>query len=155
MTKQDRSQSTPPEGFEDLKYSEPSQSKRYGPIEDDADTNQEKIQRNMGRLEGRMDALENTQTQVIKRFEDHLNQINNRLDYMSRSWLFGYAAWKIVLLAVTLFGAILGAGMWGMTEYREWTEFNETQNVSVQESVEAPAAPGNLEEPGNMLGNNP
>ena len=154
MTKQDRPDSTPPEGFDDLKYEEPTQSSRYGPIEHDTDTTQEKIHRNMGRLEGRMDALENTQDQVIRRFENHLDHINDRLDYMSRSWLFGYAAWKIVLLAVTLIGAILGAGMWGMTEYREWTTYNETEQRE-ERSTEAPATPGNLEEPGDMLGNNP
>ena len=132
-------QPSKPENFEDLKARERSQLERYGP-EQDADTPQEKLQRNVGRLEGRVDALENTQDQVIRRFEKHLNHINERLDYMSRSWLFGYAAWKLILIGATFIGAILGSIMWGVTEYREWYQLQETNNVQIEEPTQ-PAEP--------------
>lgn len=93
------------------------------------------IHRDMGRLEGRMDALEQRQSRFETRIVDHLHDINAKLESLTNTWVGGKGAWKAisVLACVVVFGS--SVAMWGISEYRAWKVEDQIDLVVDDESA--------------------
>jgi len=93
------------------------------------------LHRDMGRLEGRMDAMETQQGKL----EVWLGKIDGKLDALTNTWLTGKGMLKMLATLATVVAFASGVAMWAVTEYRD-SQVKEATQEAVEDTVDSPGA---------------